>query len=120
MEDADFMIIKDTGGARDLRKIKPKELQALVRGMYKDYEYHLGLYEDGFNPPVHRLDMALRELERARRNMSTYQRYLHLGGEGVPEALELAIEHYLRWISQGMGGGNDNPNFQDANDTLED
>lgn len=49
--DEDYMFIKDTGEARDLRTIQVKELQAIVRSLYKSYGYHRKEYETGFNPP---------------------------------------------------------------------
>jgi hypothetical protein len=42
--DEDYMFIKDTGEARDLRSIQVKELHQLVKTLYKDYGYHRGLY----------------------------------------------------------------------------
>ncbi len=47
--------------------------------MLKGYEYHQWEYTDGFNP-MHRRDIALLNLERARHNLSAYQRFLILEG----------------------------------------
>jgi len=94
------MFIKDTGEARDLRTIQVKELQAIVRSLYKSYGYHRKEYETGFNPPVHRRDLALREIELAWRNMSAYQSYLCFKGQDVPSLVDAAIENYFRWIEQ--------------------
>jgi hypothetical protein len=44
LPDEDYLFIKDTGEARDLRTIQVKELQSLVKTLYRDYGYHRGQY----------------------------------------------------------------------------
>ncbi len=71
-DNEDYLFIKDAGDVQDLGCVWTKELQALVRSMHKNYEYHQREYVDGFNPSIQRRNLALKDLEGARRNLLAY------------------------------------------------
>jgi hypothetical protein len=96
--DPDYLFVKETGEARNLTVVPPKELQALVKSLWKDYEYHRGLYAEGFQPPAQRLDETFREMERCYKNVLAYMRYLRLQKEDVPQILQAAAEKYEEWL----------------------
>jgi hypothetical protein len=122
MEDEDYLFIKDASDVRGLRRIRNKELNALIRSMLKSMSRVSPARECGWlrPPPVQQCEEALRDLERSRRNMGVYQRFVILEGQEAPYVLETAIDQYRRWIGQGLIRGNEDTNFQDANNTLDD
>jgi hypothetical protein len=94
--DTDYLFVKETGEARNLTVVPPKELQALVKSLWKDYEYHRALYAAGFQ--AQRLDETFREIERCYKNVLAYMRYLRLQKEDVPQILQAAAEKYEEWL----------------------
>jgi hypothetical protein len=100
MKDEDFRFIKETGEARDLRTVPPKELQALVKSLYKDFQYHKELFAAGFHPPGQRLEETYNELDRCYSNVLAYVHYLTLKKEDIPQLINTAGEKYDGWLDK--------------------
>jgi hypothetical protein len=101
MSDADYGIVKETGEARDIRAVQPKELQSLNKGLYKEYDLHRSQHGEGFNPPAQRVDETLRTMERGYKNWAAYVRFLRDRDEDVPSTVMAALKRYEDWWDKG-------------------
>jgi hypothetical protein len=116
--DLAYLYYRETGEVRDLRRMKEKDVGVIIRNLIKAREYHSREYAQGFEPPVHRLEFARQEVDRARRNLMSYQRFCRLGAAEEPTNLQDMIDDYRRWAATGTVPTERSPNFHDANETL--
>jgi len=96
---ASFMITREDGTSRDLRKANRRELAVITNGLIDQFAGLYRKYRTGFNPPKRESKRAEAELKEAYENCRVLRDYTRLHGLGQSEEVDQALAQYSTWLN---------------------